>query len=296
MRWYRLRKVAVTAAVLVAFPGVWGWSIGAQQALVLYDNFDNPNIDPERWIGQDLGVPTDRLEQVREIRANKLRLASRIYGESLLAGGSKNGGSRLRFAHPSAAIRVMEADFRVTQVEATAACALPSGRPATARGSLEGLFFNASEFEPDPLLGNRTNEVGAGIQISRRSNSLDPPDVLSASAFVFRCDNAACTMNTSLANIAGLGTVAVNEKVRLRLEWDETNSQFVFQFGKNDPAFLNYPPLLPVWPSGIHIWPSVIHTRTIEASNFFVPNCEGGVRSLASIELRVDDVYVNAGP
>jgi hypothetical protein len=279
MRWYRLRKVAVTAAILVALPGVWGWSIGARQALVLYDNFDNPIIDPERWIGQDVGgSQTDRLEQVREIRANRLRLASRIYGESLFTGGSKNGGSRIFFQNPS--VRVMEADFRVTQVEATACAPLEVG--ALTRGVLQGLFFNAGADVPPP--NDRTDEVGAGIQILRSSNSLDPPDVLRANAFVFQCTNAACTTSTSLNRIA-LGTVAVNQKVRLRLEWDEAKSQFVYQFGKNDPAFLNY---------ALPVRPSVINNRIIEVSNS-VPNCGGGVRSSASMELHVDDVYVNAG-
>lgn len=283
MKWYRSRKVAVTAAILVAFPGVWGWSIGAQQALVLYDDFNNPNIDPERWIGQDVGpgAQTDRLEQVREIRANKLRLASRIYGESLFAGGNKNGGSRIRFPNPSAAIRVMEAEYRVTQVEATA-CA-PLGVGATTRGVLQGLFFNVGDVALPS--NDRTGEVSAGIQITRTSNSLDPPNVLRVNAFVSQCTNTACTTSTTLGNIA-LGTVAVNEKVRLRLEWDEANSQFVFQFGENDPAFLNY---------ALPVHPSVIDSRFIEVSNFAL-NCGGGVRSLASMELYVDDVYVNAGP
>ncbi len=267
---------AVALALLItASHGI----VHGQQALVLYDDFNGKFINPDKWFGQDFGSEIDRREQVREIKGNALRLASRLYGDPLTAGGRRDGGSRVRFPQPEL-VTAIQAELRATEVNVVG-CSVQA--PANARVTVQGFYFNDGSSTGST---DRTGEVSAGISIGRSSAPADPPGVLAATAFAFRCSNNQCSSRTSFFD-ASLGSVTLKEKTAVRLEWDQTNSQFIFQVGDNLPASVGY--------SFGTVAQAVVNSKIIDVSNS-VRNCGSGVRSLAYMELFVDNVYVNAVP
>jgi hypothetical protein len=195
-------------------------------------------------------------------------------------GGHQEWASAIRFTNPTT-VGAIEAKFRVMEAEANSC----SDLPAVASAGVSGSFFNGGGGTP---LNNRTNDVRAGVTIRLASGSLDP-EVLSATAFVSKCGDAQCTVNTTLTS-AALGTIALKDGVRVRVEWDEPNDQFVFQLGRHDPVFLSYADdvLLPAAPAGVN-------EKVIQARNT-VAGCAGGLRSVAFMDLHVDDVRVNDVP
>jgi len=216
---------------------------------------------------------------VREVLSNTLRLASSLYGDPAVVGGNRNGGSRVRFSKPQS-VTAIRATVRVWDA-GVSGCT--TGGPATTRGTIQGFFFNDGT---GTLPNDRTGEYSAGISISRASNSVDPPDVLRASGFAFRCSNASCSSSVSIGSVA-LGTVALREKTPVLLQWDEANAQFVFQLGEGAPVGVAYVVASPI--------PPVVNSKIIDVSNS-VNNCGSGVRSAAYMDMRVDDVFVNAVP
>lgn len=277
--WFRVSAgvLAIALAVCVAVPYA---TVLAQQSVVLYDDFNGKFINPDKWLGQDFGfTEVDRREQVREIKGNALRLASRLYGDPLTAVGSRNGGSRVRFSHPEL-VTTIRAELRATEVDLLGCSAQA---PASARATVQGFFFNdGSSTGPN----DRTGEVSAGISIGSSSAVADPPGVLTVTAFAFHCSNAQCSSATSLGG-ALLGSVLLKEKTSVALAWDQTASQFVFQFGNQLPVSIGY--------SFATVNPPAVDSKIIDVSNS-VRNCGSGVRSLAYMELFVDNVSVNPVP
>jgi hypothetical protein len=273
-RWRARVAVAVLGiAAFVILPS----SALAQSALVLYDDFNGKVIDPDRWTGQDFDTSArDRRETVRETTGNALRLASRLYSNPNLE-TTRNGGSMIRFLDPSS-VNAIRAQLRVMDVEANACD--PGGSPAIARGQMSGVFFNTGA---GAAPSNQTGDVRAGLTIRRTSSSLDPPQVLEVIAFVNECTNAACTTTSSQST--RLGSVELKEKVNVALEWDKVNSQFAFQLRDDGPVAISYSaPLLKAPIAGEKTF-FVTHTA---------PGCGGGLRSDAYMDLRVDNVFVNA--
>jgi len=177
----------------------------------------------------------------------------------------------------------MEAEFRVREAEADSC----SATPAVAAAFISGSFFNGGGGTPP---NNRTNDVRAGVTIRRASDSADPPGVLRGTAFLTKCGDAQCTVNPTLA-FAALGTVSLKERVRVRVEWDDANNQFVFQFGDSPPESLGYGPpdvVLPAQDAGVN-------EKSLQVRNT-VSGCTGEQRSAAFMDLHVDDVRVNAVP
>lgn len=273
----------IAAGLAVAMLSVPLTGIGSAptpDGMVLYDDFNSALINPDKWFGQDFGfAETDRRDQVREIRSNTLRLASSLYGDPAVTGGNRNGGSRVRFPKPQS-VTAIRATVRVWDA-AVSGCA--AGGPATTRGTIQGFFFNdGSGVAPT----DRTGEYSAGISISRASNSVDPPDVLRASGFAFRCSNASCSGSSLIGSIA-LGTVALKEPTAVLLQWDEANAQFVYRLGEGAPVSVAYSVASPI--------PPVVNSKIIDVSNS-VNSCGSGVRSAAYMDLRVDNVFVNVVP
>lgn len=274
MRFGRLVLFTVAVFLAVSYPTVRG-----QSDLVLYDDFNGKFIDPDKWVGQDFVVGQLALrEQIREIKGNALRLASRLYSEDF----RRSAGSRVRFTNP-AVVNTIEAELRVTEVE-VAGCPAPDA-PSTVRATVQGFFFNdgsgspATRFQPE----NRTGEFSAAIRLFRSSDSVDPPGVFQVIASAFRCDNAECSAQTSLGN-ESLGTIASHRKTTVRVEWNAANSWFLFQRDADAPVPIGY--------SVGTIVPPMVESKFIDVVNF-VPNCGGGFRPLAYLEVFVDNVRVN---
>lgn len=272
-RGYRRTAAGVIVFLLVG-TAMLRWPVAAQQAPVLYDDFNAKFIDPDRWLGLDQDSTS---EQAREIKGNALRLANRVYSRPESLAG-RAAASYIRFSNP-AAVTEMEAELRVMETEASSC----SATPATASANISGSFFNGGG---GTTPNDRTNDVRAGVTIRRTSDSADPPGVLRGTAFLTKCGDAQCTVNPTFA-FAALGNVSLKERVRVGVEWDEANNRFVFQFSDNPPESLSYADdvSLPVFPAGVN-------EKAIQARNS-VSGCGGGLRSVAFMDLHVDDVRVN---
>jgi len=144
---------------------------------------------------------------------------------------------------------------------------------------LAGRFFGTAPSTP----GSAANDVAATIQLVRRSDSTDPPDVLRVRSGVFHCRNANCTAASTI-HFQDLGPVKLGEMVRLRVQWDRDNHRFIFQ-RDDDPEVLAPYTVSDSAPPGIQIkWLDALH---------HVPNCTATPRPMAFIEALFDDVMVN---
>jgi hypothetical protein len=250
----------------------------AEERLVLYDDFNVTQIDPDKWFGIECG-PEPRsagTEAIRQIQDNRLRLVYRAYGRT----DSDSGMSRNElglFFHNSAAVTAIKATMQVTDAAATSC---PGNREATvAVAMLDGRFFNTAP----PTPGSAANDVAAGIGLVRRSDSTDPPDVLRVICAVLHCTNADC-MAPSELHSQDLGPVNCGEMARLRMQWDRDNHRFIFQ-RDDDPEVLAPYTVSDSAPPGDQF-------KRLGAVHF-VPNCTATPRPMAFIEALFDDVMVN---
>src|SRR5437870_7487017 len=109
-----------------------GAPVQALEPLVPYDNFNAKRLDPAKWFGTEVG---GGYEAVREVRDHRLRLASRVYVNSLRFLPFLIGDGRRFFAPnldslrlnvlTSSAVTALEATVRVRKVEVTE-CAIPT--------------------------------------------------------------------------------------------------------------------------------------------------------------------------
>lgn len=197
----------------------------ALEELVLYDNFSGKPIDPNRW--EPTGrAERDSLDLVREVRWNSLHMLNRIYeGESTSV--------RVKFPEPSAVTAIM-IEGKVKDLELIE-CAVDD-RIRALRAS--GYFFNTIT---DGGLGpfNATGDVLGSIHVERRGDSSDPPGVLRVVAFVFLCSDQDCNNGTTL-EFEDLGEYQVGAQIRLLIQWDEANNQFIFQRDNESEFIYSY--------------------------------------------------------
>jgi hypothetical protein len=130
-------------------------------------------------------------------------------------------------------------------------------------------------------------DVLASIHVERRGDSSDPPGVLRVVAFVSRCGDRDCDVGT-LLEFEDLGEYQVGGQIRLLIQWDEANNQFIFQ-RDNEPQFIyTYPGMFNVGPANLPRKRLGISPR--------VTNCTvgpGEPRPVAFVETLIDKVFVN---
>jgi hypothetical protein len=250
----------------------------AEERLVPYDDFNATQIDPDKWFGIECG-PEPRgasTEAIRQIQDNRLRLVYRSYGRTDSDSGMSRNEFLLMFQN-SAAVTAIKATVQVTDAAATSCPGNPEATISWAM--LGGRFFSTAPSTP----GSAANDVVATIRLVRRSDSTDPPDVLRVRCGVFHCANAVCTAG-SMLHFQDLGPVKLEEMVRLRVQWDRDNHQFIFQ-RDDDPEVLVRYTVSDTAPPGIQV-------KLLDALHF-VPNCTATPRPMAFIEALFDDVMVN---
>lgn len=165
--------------VFVLLVGTWGIA-EALEPLKLYDNFEQAPINSDKWFGSQFEAPPrfggSFLELVRKTtqEENHLRILSRSFGDTGFTGGISLSLFRLGFTHPDT-ITAIRSRVQVRNVESTGCALNPTPTQATAQ--IFGFFFNTNATVP----GNGTNDVIAGVQLQRRSDSTDPPDILEIS-------------------------------------------------------------------------------------------------------------------
>jgi hypothetical protein len=222
------RAIALTAASLaLAGPGA------ASAALVNYDDFSISYIHPSRWYGEEGkqfgGI---RTEAQRLIVDGQLRIQAKGWGDNFTNTDYSRVRNSLVIAK-SSAVTDLRATLTARTVTATACAANPS--PSVMRARLFGFFFNAGQ----PIPGSNYNDVFAGIQIYRASNSTDAAGVLRVSSFVGVCTDDACIASTLLAS-ADMGTTTVGTPITLQMSWDPANNRFNFQRDSQTAVPLSY--------------------------------------------------------
>ncbi|MHC1728987.1 MAG: hypothetical protein AB9866_23805 [Syntrophobacteraceae bacterium] len=266
----------VTVFFFILFAVTWTSPALALESLVLYDNFSNTYINQSKWYGLESG--NGGLETIRAIESGKLRLMERYRGRTDSDIGDTGGsGIRLAFVN-SSKINSIRADVRVTGYKCTGSSTNPS--PSWVAARVSGFFFNSNP----QTGGGMTNDVGAYILISRKSDSSDGKNTLRVKAKVSRCKNFDCS-STSMLFDNDLGTIDVGVSETLLLRWDKAMNRFIFRRGSQ---------------------PSVIFKYTLSDSspaNFPVKRLDSsfGIASSTSlpwpsgmIDALFDNIYVNA--
>jgi hypothetical protein len=146
---------------------------------------------------------------------------------------------------------------------------------------LTGSFFNTLPRSD----GDQTNDVLASIGIqSPPPGAPLPSGTLLVVASVTHCTNSSCVA-PSILHLEPLGTVAIGTRVKLTIQWDQTNHQFIFTRGSQTPKPFTYgvpdtsPPGLP--------------SKNLEVFTN-VANCTTTPAPVANISALFDDVRLNS--
>ena len=251
----------------------------ALEPWVPYDNFNGTPmefflgkpIDPDKWRSGGYGE-ADILDCIREIRWNRLHILNRTYNFS----GYTNTSVRLDFPYPEK-VTAIRAAVMIKDSELT-----PCPRNRVRGGRLGGYFFNTGEV-PDPE-GNQ-GDVLAAIQVQQNWN--DPPDVFHVYANVFNClYDPGCFNTADVCPTIDLGTVGLNERTRLSIQWDKETDQFIFKRDGNE-VYCVYDAALDQGP------PNSPEKRIDVSHRVFAENCTDDPYAVASMEVLIDNVFVN---
>ena len=215
MRRKRCAAVLVLLGLLLALP----MSAGAgHEPFAVFEDWSSATLRSDRWIGTaDPGQ-----ELVREVGAGALTMRYRREHLSDVNQGAPFFSSRISAVNPFA-IDQFQVTARVRHVEVKGCDANPT--PSTVR-ALAVDFAKFNDLPGGSTPGNATGDYNARIEVLRRSDSLDPPKVLTVRGIVFRCNVPGCGQ-VSVIGLVELGQVRVNEKFRLRLIWDEAGGRFL---------------------------------------------------------------------
>ena len=269
--------------VFVLLVGTWGLG-EAVEPLKPYDDFQVGPVNPNKWFGFQTPGSAVR-EAARTIildpldpLGRNLRIFARSYGETNSDAGTSFGGTAFAFRNPST-ITAIRARIQVRSITSTGC--LSNSTPTLATGEIFGEFFNVGT----PVPGSQVDDVFAVVELERFSNSTDPPGVLQISGVVIHCHNVDCSNRTFLGGTGtSLGTVTTGQWVRLLLQWDQANHQFIFQRGIQPPVLVPY----------------LVSDTAEPGSPFkdlgvvqFVANCTAVPRPFGKVDALFDNVFVN---
>ncbi len=263
--------------VLVLLMGTWGSAEALE--LTLYDNFEQAPLNPDKWLGSEFEYPYQYgrsfVELVRRTiqddEGRHLRILARSVGE-----GANFSLFRLKFTNPEA-ITAIRSRVKVQNFESRGC----PDSPTSVNPQIFGFFFNTDTTGTAPRDG--TNDVIAAVGVTRDSNSPFSPDVLHVFYFVLHCLDFDCVSTVGIGG-GNLGTVTKGQWVRLLLQWDQGNHQFIFQRDRETPATVGYN-LPDTQPPGIQL-------KTLGVSNF-VANCDVSPRPVGMADALFDNVFVN---
>ena len=259
-------------ALLLVFVGV---PAQALESFVLYDDFQVERIDANKWSSSTFGggVPA---EIVQQIDNGELHRFLRAYGQANSNTGLSGGTSSLTFKN-SALVTAIKATVTFTQAT-TVSCPL-NPEPTRVRLVISGSFFNTDSIAHDP--GDFAHDVVADFRITRRSDT--PPGMLRAAASVFQCQDRDCNDTIDYADL-DLGLIELNKAMTLSMQHDVDNSRFIFTVG-SATAVGSYPVAA--------VSPTSNPEKSIDL-RVRVANCTAAPRPAGTIELLMDNVFVNA--
>jgi hypothetical protein len=255
----------------------------SHERFATYEDWTTATIRSDRWFGtSDLGH-----ERLREIKQDKLLVRFRREGGTASDSGSVGSVSnRLLLAQPLSVDQI-EADFKVRRLIVTG-CAENATSSIARAATIDLTRFSdldpMAPRSPGSLIGDHI----ARILAVRRSDSADPINLLSVQAVLFRCNNAACSMSTTVVGPVTLGQVRVKQRFRLRLIWDSPENRFL--------AGLNDDPDMPlVYVGAVNSRPANVPFAALRTGH--VPaNCTvaSGGPTVADAEIDVGKVRTNA--
>jgi len=192
----------------------------AQPWAVLYDNFNEKWLDPNRWYAALSGGSTpdyyeacyyssNVLECIREIQAGRLRLEVRSYGETSSNQGGQYGEAKLIMSQPQG-VKSLTADVVVVSASARDCPANPG---SFSQAMMTASFFNSGS-------GLSSDNVSANI-------GLGPTPSVNPNTITIIGNMAWEGQYTGYVTI---GTVPMGTPVRATLAWDHPNHQFVIGF------------------------------------------------------------------
>lgn len=259
--------------------GLTAASAQALEPLALYDDFNSAFLDPQKWVGSELGA--DGLDVVREAAKRKLRLLAATYGKSDMNSGRQQERLRLNFVDPNP-VTAIAAVVRVAKSRLLGCAA--NAAPTTAEFRMGGSFFNAGT----PTPGSRLDDVAAFIEIERSTQPDGSAGPLHTHAVVRQCAavdaHEDCTNSTILFS-QRMGQVDVGERVALLIQWDATNNLFLFQRDDQTIVLFGYA-------VSDAETPGAPGKRLVLAEQ--VANCAAAPLTGAIMEALVDNVKVNA--
>jgi hypothetical protein len=269
----------VLSGCLVGVVFLAGVVAHAVEPMVLYDGFNAPEIDPDKWVREGDGAGVELIVQIQD---DRLRLFNRSHGK-MDSGKGREEGSLFLAVSNSAAVTAIRATVQVNDVRATGCPSNPQASSAVTY--LGGSFFNTAT----PTPGSELNDVWAVIGMVRRSDMRVPPGVLHAISLVGHCTkatNGKCKDSTWLHS-RDLGPVKRGEMATLRVQWDRDNHRFIFQRDDDLEVFVPYT-LSDTAPPG--------RQRKGLRIGYEAANCTATPatpRPVAIIEAFFDDVFVN---
>jgi hypothetical protein len=278
----------VTIAALASIP-----ALAQVPTLELYDNFQATVLNPDNWIGNEGSSNTGVfiLESGRQIKTEPLSglkgvdILNRSYA-SEISGDTGSASSNTRLFFNGGNVSTIQATVLVKKIQATG-CSAVNTFATSPRLRIGGGFFNAGTVAPTP--GVQTDDVFAFITVGRELDSTNPANVLDINGSVFRCGDANCSGAATIQiGEELLGTVKVNQKVKLRVTWDPGADRFVFQKGNNPEVPIAYTGNSDGFSPGT----SNGGNKRLEV-NHQIPNCTSAPRPMAYMEAYFDNVMVN---
>jgi hypothetical protein len=188
--------------------------------LVLYDSFVGNTIDPSKWSGGEAAgtAPAPTTETIRKIVGGKLQLQQTFYGNTSSDVGAPTGGTqRLRITDPSG-VGAIQAKVAVQKAEAPT-CATNAGA-VRSRTQLFGAFFNDGS---STGAGDQTGDIESFIEMR-----LDNSGNRRIRGQINRCDDATCSVRTTLLSVNFVTTWTKGAAKTLRIQWDPANDQFIY--------------------------------------------------------------------
>jgi hypothetical protein len=197
---------ANSVAVVLLVAALSGMALA--QKSVLYDDFSQPLLNPQKWATVTACYSANGLEAecVRAIEAGALVLAHRQFGLGNSDAGFQYGGAFVNFLYP-ASIKSVTTDVVVGVIQESPCAANPQLGGSVGIG---GTFFNAGS-------GNGTDDIGAQIGFFR--TAAFPKGRIG----VFVQLNQGSNYLTPLP----ITSVSIGTPVTATLRWDQANHQFV---------------------------------------------------------------------
>jgi hypothetical protein len=242
------------------------------EPLAVYEDWLDGVVDSGWWLG---GEVTGGQELEREVveaapGVRMLRVRYRHEGSTTSDSGTRSVSHFLR-PPDHEAVTAVEAIYNVQSLDITACAGNNAGAVTRARPAqlVMEKFNDGSSSGP----GDRTGDLQAGVQAVRNGSSTAPPGMLSVEAFIIRCSDASCGTFSSVDSEV-LGTVAVGQTFRIRVQWDPANHQFLTGLDDAPDVTLTY--------TASDTTPAGLSFVNIANINHNVANCTAGPASIDS--------------